>query len=135
VIRRCCIDPLSSHDLSSTESPRGFSNLLFHAASKLLQLRVLRLGFFQDGDVGVGVFPKRQKILTGCLGFGGIALHGVGAGDAKMGERPCRAVPQQATTVENVLKFCNCGRTLLCAQVSLGADLHGIQTGVGSSVT
>jgi hypothetical protein len=23
----------------------------------LLQLRVLRLGFFQDGDVGIGVFP------------------------------------------------------------------------------
>jgi hypothetical protein len=31
---------------------------------RLLQLRVLRLDFFQDGDVGVGVFPasnERQK--------------------------------------------------------------------------
>jgi hypothetical protein len=29
-----------------------------------LQLRVLRLGFFQDGDVGVGVFPEREEILV-----------------------------------------------------------------------
>ena len=25
-----------------------------------LQIRVLRLGFLQDGDVGVGVFPKTE---------------------------------------------------------------------------
>jgi len=47
---------------------------------KLLQLRVLRLGLLQDGDVGVGVFPERQKILIGRLGSGGVALHGRGAG-------------------------------------------------------
>jgi hypothetical protein len=28
---------------------------------KLLQLRVLRLGFFQNWDVGVGVFPEREE--------------------------------------------------------------------------
>jgi hypothetical protein len=32
-----------------------------------LQLRVLRLGFFQDGDVGVGVLPAREEILVGIL--------------------------------------------------------------------
>jgi hypothetical protein len=30
----------------------------------LLQLRVLRLRFFQDGDVGVGVFPEREEVLS-----------------------------------------------------------------------
>ena len=30
----------------------------------LLQLRVLRLGFFQDGDIGVGVFPEREEVLV-----------------------------------------------------------------------
>src|ERR1017187_266235 len=44
----------------------------------LLQLRVLRLGFFQDGDVGVGVFPERQEILICSLGFGGVACERVG---------------------------------------------------------
>ena len=35
----------------------------------LLQFRVLRLGFLQDGNVrsvsGVGVFPEREKIFVG----------------------------------------------------------------------
>ena len=29
---------------------------------RLLQLRVLRLGFLQDGDVGVGVFPESKAV-------------------------------------------------------------------------
>jgi hypothetical protein len=32
-------------------------------ANPLLQLRVLRFGLLQDGDVGVGVLPERKKIL------------------------------------------------------------------------
>ena len=35
------------------------------AKTCLLQLGVLRLGFFQDGDVGVGVFPEREEIFVG----------------------------------------------------------------------
>jgi hypothetical protein len=31
----------------------------------LLQLRVLRFGFFQDGDVRVGVFPEREEFFVG----------------------------------------------------------------------
>jgi hypothetical protein len=34
-------------------------------AGQLLQLRVLRLGFFQDGDVGVGVFPEWRRRADG----------------------------------------------------------------------
>jgi hypothetical protein len=30
----------------------------------LLQLRVLRLGLLQDGDVGVGVFPESEEVLV-----------------------------------------------------------------------
>ena len=30
---------------------------LWRKSRRLLQLRVLRFGFLQDGDVGVGVFP------------------------------------------------------------------------------
>jgi len=33
--------------------------------ARLLQLRVLRLGLLQDGDVGVGVLPKTEKVLIG----------------------------------------------------------------------
>jgi hypothetical protein len=38
-----------------------------------LQLRVLRLCFFQDGDVGVGVFPEGEEVLVGGFRFGGVA--------------------------------------------------------------
>jgi hypothetical protein len=31
----------------------------------LLQLRVLRFGFLQDGDVGVDVFPEGEEVLVG----------------------------------------------------------------------
>jgi hypothetical protein len=37
---------------------------------RLLQLRVLRLGFLQDRDVGVGVFPEGEEILVSGARFG-----------------------------------------------------------------
>jgi hypothetical protein len=33
----------------------------------LLQLGVLRFGFLQDGDVGVGVFPGREDVVPATL--------------------------------------------------------------------
>jgi len=47
----------------------------------LLQLRVLRLGLLQDGDVGVGVFPEREEILVGGerTDAGGIGVRTFGA--------------------------------------------------------
>ena len=40
---------------------------------RLLQLRVLRLGFLQDGNVVVGVFPEDEEVLVGTLRFGSVA--------------------------------------------------------------
>ena len=54
------------------------------SSASLVQLRVLRLGFLQDGDVGVGVFPEGEEILVSRLGFGGIAGEDVGTGQANM---------------------------------------------------
>ncbi len=45
--------------------PVGESRLAIKAWIASLQLRVLRLGFFEDGDVGIGVFPEREKIFIG----------------------------------------------------------------------
>jgi hypothetical protein len=62
--------------------------------SRLLQLGVLRLGFFQDGDVRVGVFPEGEEIFIGRerSDAGGIGiralrssrLQGIGASHAQM---------------------------------------------------
>ncbi len=40
-------------------------NVVFPCHGQLLQLRVLCLGFFQDGDVGVGIFPESEEIFVG----------------------------------------------------------------------
>jgi hypothetical protein len=36
---------------------------LEHEVLPTLLIRIFRLGLFQDGDIGVGVFPERQKIF------------------------------------------------------------------------
>jgi hypothetical protein len=76
---------LIDSELSSTKST---------ATNSLLQLRVLRLGFFQDGDVGVGVFPEREEIFVsregadaGSIGIRTLRssrLQGIGAGQSQM---------------------------------------------------
>jgi hypothetical protein len=54
VARRGFIDtyPARSHVGSSSNS-------------YLLQLRVFRFSFLQDGDVAVGIFPQREKVFVG----------------------------------------------------------------------
>ena len=78
----------------------------------LLQLRVLRLGLHQDGDVGVGVFPEREEIFVGGEGAGaggvgicsprGSRLQGVGTSHAQMRQRSRPAVPDNPAVVENI---------------------------------
>jgi hypothetical protein len=70
-----------------------------------LQLRVLCLGLLQDGDVGVGVFPEGEEVLICRLGFGGVALQGVGATDLEMRECSDEFVYYNPTMVENLLKL------------------------------
>jgi hypothetical protein len=52
---------------------------LFHDLRKddLLQLRILRLGLLQDGDVGISIFPEGEKVFIGSLCLGGVACHRV----------------------------------------------------------
>src|SRR6266571_5510933 len=81
----------------------------------LAQLRVLRFGLFEDGDVGVGVFPEREEIFVGseCTDAGGIGirslrrsrLQGVRTSHAKMRQRSRPAVPDDAAVVENPRKL------------------------------
>ena len=78
-----------------------------------LQLRILRFGFLQDGDVGVSVFPQREEILIRCAGFGGVALHSVSAGEAEMSKRCEGKVHDDAWMVEKFLELSRGLRTLI----------------------
>ena len=50
----------------------------------LLQLRVLRFRFLQDGGVRVGVLPESEEILVGGAGFREAALQRVGGYRSEM---------------------------------------------------
>ena len=104
-----------------------------------LQLGVLRLGLLQDGDVGVGVFPEREKILVGGErpDAGGIGirslrrsrLQGVGTSHSQMRQRSRPAVPDDTAVVENLLKLGG-GRTALPSRkIRLAANIRWIEAG------
>ena len=38
-----------------------------------IQLRILGLGFFEDRNVGVGIFPNGEEVLIGAAGTSRIA--------------------------------------------------------------
>src|SRR2546430_6475704 len=93
-----------------------------------VQLCVLRLGFLQDGNVGVSVFPKREKPLIRGTRLCGISLHGVCPGEAELGERRQREIQHDTAMIEKLLELSGCRLTLTCKQVSLTAQISRIQS-------
>src|SRR5271170_4293729 len=75
----------------------------------LLQLRILRLGLLQDGNVRVGVFPEGEEIFVGGegpdAGGGGIRslrssrLQGVGTRHSQVRQRSRPADPDDTAVV------------------------------------
>src|SRR5208282_165335 len=105
----------------------------------LLQLRVLRFGFSQDGDVGIGVFPEGEKISVGgkrpdAGGIGirslrGSRLQSVGTSYSQMRQCSCPAVPDDPAVVENLLKLGGGSTALPGCQVCLAAFIHMVEAG------
>src|SRR5437588_12145817 len=98
------------------------------AVRHLLQLRVLRLGFFQDGDVGVGVFPKGEEVLVGRFCLRSVASHGVCTSKTEMGECSQREVDNDASVIEKLLELGGCGSTVMGCQICLAANVSRIQS-------
>ena len=105
--------------------------------SESLQLRVLGFGFFQNGDVGIGVFPQREELFVGGEGMqpgriaaraGGTSrLQRVSACDTQMRQSSRPAVPDDPTMIENLLELVGGGRALSGSQVGLAAHIKRIQ--------
>src|SRR5258708_36946423 len=105
----------------------------------LLQLRVLRFGFFQDEDVGVGVFPEGEELFVGGErpDAGGIGvrslrssrMQGIGTSHAQMRQRSSPAVPDDAAVVDDPLKLGGGSAALSGGQVCLSAYICRIEAG------
>ena len=75
-----------SKALRNPEMPYRPFKRLANGYGNRLQLGVLRFGFLENGDVGIGVFPKSKEILVARARFRGIALKAAGAGELKLCE-------------------------------------------------
>jgi len=69
-----------------SEGQLEFSRIAHVKQSDSFQLGVLGFRSNEDENIGVGIFPEREKILIRRTGFGGVTLHGVGSADLKMRE-------------------------------------------------
>jgi hypothetical protein len=65
----------ASMAIAVSEVGTQFGVYLGSTSFGLLQLRVLRLGFLQDGNVGVGVFPEGEKSLDSLRFYGSPTLR------------------------------------------------------------
>src|SRR5216683_826783 len=114
----------------STATP-GYNSMrlggAFYSYCNLMQLRVLRLGFLQDGDVGVGVFPEGEEVLVCALRFDGVVREGVGTGQSQMRQCADEIVLHHAGVVENLLELGGGSAALVRRQISLATQINGVE--------
>jgi hypothetical protein len=79
-------DSLTQPAGSPGGAPKGFALNNWNGTDHcgLFQLHEFCFGFAQDGNIRVSLFPQYEEILESGAGLGGIALQGVGAGQAEM---------------------------------------------------
>jgi hypothetical protein len=81
LVLRCILLMEAAWKLSTFSVWRANRKYLFAFkawASELLQLRVLRLGLLQDGNVGVGVFPEGEEVLVRPATTRGVTIYNQG---------------------------------------------------------
>ena len=98
--------------------------------SKLFQPGVLRFCCYKNWNVGVGVFPEREKILIGRFGFGALALQNIGARQSKMSECTPSAVLYSTAVTQDFLELRSCGGALTIGQICIAANVNRIDAGV-----
>ena len=93
-----------------------------------MQPCIFRLGSDEDGDVRVGIFPKRQEILIGRLGFGGVALYYISAAKSRMRKCADGLVHNDAAMGEDFLELGSGFLALMCGQLRFPAQIYRIQS-------
>src|SRR2546426_8097134 len=111
------LTPTRSKIVSETDPP------------ELLQLRVLRLGFLQHGDVGIGVFPEGEEVLVRSVGFCGISLHRICTRKAHARQRTQREVSHRAPVIDKFLIFHRRLFASMQPQIGFASYIGGMEGG------
>ena len=106
---------------------------------QLLQLRVLRLGLFQDRDVGISVFPEREEIFVssersdaGGVGVSALRssrLQCVRTSHAQMRQRSRPTVPNDPIVVNDFLELSGRRSGLARFEICLATYVDVIEAG------
>src|SRR5437868_446461 len=94
-----------------------------------VELRVFDFGLFQDADIGVGVFPEREKILICSASLGGLTLQDISAGKAEVRERSDGLVQHNSAVVENFLKLRRSFAALMSSEVRFATHKDWVHRG------
>ena len=94
----------------------------------LLQLRVLCLGFLEEWDLGVGVFPEGEEILVGGAGGGDVSLEDASARQTEMGKGGSHCVARHCSVIENVLEFPSSVGAISDPQIGQASGVNGRQS-------
>src|SRR5208283_2601873 len=94
---------------------------------QLLQLRVFGLGLFQDGDVGVGIFPKREELLVRSFGFDHVSGKSVGSSQSQVCQCADRVHQNQPRVIDDFLKLGSSSGNLLDRQVRIAPEISWIK--------
>ena len=94
---------------------------------RLLQFCVLGLGLFQNGSIGVRIFPEREEILTRgfCLGY--FSRESVRSAQLQVRQRANGIANYNAPMVKNFLELGTCFTTSALSQISLPSYIDGIK--------
>jgi hypothetical protein len=69
---------------------------------RLFQLGVFGLGLFEDGVLGVRLFPQYEEIMVRSRRLGRIALHRIGPPETEMRKRANRLVADNTEVIQNL---------------------------------
>src|SRR5260370_11567409 len=89
----------------------------------ILKLRVLSLGFLQDGNVLVGVFPRGEEVLIGSASFDGVARKSKASRQAEASQGDMGRGPESGFVIENFLELGHRLRALFCLEISQAAQV------------
>ena len=93
----------------------------------LVEICIFCSGLFEDGDLGVGVFPERKEILIGRFRFGLITPKCVSSTQLQVRHCADGIADYDPAVIENFLEFPGGFGALVCGQIRKATDIGRVE--------